>query len=176
MHVVPRPFTLRCTPAVFHPSTRYQCEHTAVGRFIQTNALPRLECVRHHRLRTGGLTFPRVEVRSHGRVHTRQQLSRKAIGSRHSRITEIQLSQMCGTSETPRPSSGPEIISGMQTISEMQIIFGIETISETETVIFVLAGKNMFLRSAQGVGITTGTVTVAIGGMVTGVASLMDRG
>jgi hypothetical protein len=64
----------------------------------------------------------------------------------------------------------------MQTISEMQIIFGMETISETETIIFVLAGKNMFLRSAQGIGIATGTVTVTIGGMVTGVASLMDRG
>ncbi len=164
LHVVLRPFTLRCGPAVFHPSTRRRCEHTAVDRFIQANAIPRLEGVRHHRPRIGGLTFLRVEVRSRVRVHTRWQLSRKAIVSRHSRITEIQLSQTRGTSETPEPSSGTEII------SEMQTIFGMETI------IFVPAGKKTFSDSAQGIGIATGTVTATIGGMVTDAASLMVRG
>jgi len=164
LHTVRRLLTLRCGPAVFHPSTRRRCEHTAVDRFIQANAIPRLEGVRHHRPRIGGLTFLRVEVRSRVRVHTRWQLSRKAIVPRHSRITEIQLSQTRGTSETPEPSSGTEII------SEMQTIFGMETI------IFVPAGKKTFSDSAQGIGIATGTVTVTIGGMVTDAASLMDRG
>ncbi len=164
LHVVLRPFTLRCGPAVFHPSIGRPRERTAVDRFIQANAIHRLECVRHHRPRTGGLTFLRVEVRSRVRVHTRWQLSRKAIVSRHSRITEIELSQTCGTSETPGPSSGTE------TISEMQTIFGMETI------IFVPAGKKTFSDSAQGIGIATGTVTAIIGGMVTDAASLMDRG
>jgi hypothetical protein len=77
---------------------------------------------------------------------------------------------MCGISETPESSSGTETISGIQTIS------GMETMSETETIIFVPAGKNMFSRSAQGIGIATGTVTGIIGGMVTDAASLMDRG
>jgi len=177
LHTVPRPFTLRCGPAVFHLFARRRCgpavshpsigrprERTAVDRFIQANAIPRLEGVRHHRPRIGGLTFLRVEVRSRVRVHTRWQLSRKAIVPRHSRITEIQLSQTRGTSETPEPSSGTEII------SEMQTIFGMETI------IFVPAGKKTFSDSAQGIGIATGTVTVTIGGMVTDAASLMDRG
>ena len=48
--------------------------------------------------------------------------------------------------------------------------------SETETIIFVVTGKDTFSRSAQGIGIATGTVTVTIGGMVTDAASLMDRG
>jgi hypothetical protein len=170
LHVVLRPFTLRCGPAVFHPSTRRRCEHTAVDRFIQANAIPRLEGVRHHRPRIGGLTFLRVEVRSRVRVHTRWQVSRKAIVSRHSRITEIELSQTRGTSETPGPSSGTE------TISEMQTIFEMEAMSEMETIIFVVTGKKTFSDSAQGIGIATGTVTVTIGGMVTGAASLMDRG
>ena len=164
LHVVLRPFALRCGPVVFHPSIGRPRERTAVDQFIQANAIHRLECVRHHHLRTGGLTFLRVEVRSRVRVHTRWQLSRKAIVSRHSRITEIQLSQTRGTSETPEPSSGTEII------SEMQTIFGMETI------IFVPAGKKTFSDSAQGIGIATGTVTVTIGGMVTDAASLMDRG
>ena len=183
LHTVPRPFTLRCGPAVFHLFARRRCgpavshpsigrprERTAVDRFIQANAIPRLECVRRHHLRTGGLTFLRVEVRSRVRVHTRWQLSRKAIVSRHSRIAEIQLSQACGTSETPEPSCGMEII------SETQTIFGMETISEMQTTIFVVIGKNTFSRSAQGIGIATGTVTAIIGGMVTGAASLMARG
>jgi hypothetical protein len=170
LHVVPRPFTLRYGRAVFHLSARRRCEHTAADRFIQADAIPRLECVRHHHLRTAGLTFLRVEVRSRVRVHTRWQLSRKAIVSRHSRIAEIQLSQACGTSETPECSSG------METISEMQTIFQMETMSEMETTIFVVTGKNTFSRSAQGIGIATGTVIVTIGGMVTDAASLTDRG
>ena len=64
----------------------------------------------------------------------------------------------------------------METISEMQTTSGIETISETTTIIFVVTGKNMWSRSAQGIGIAAGTVTVTIGGMVTDAASLMDRG
>jgi hypothetical protein len=64
----------------------------------------------------------------------------------------------------------------METISEMQTIFGTETISKMRTIIFVLAGKNRFSRSAQGIGIATGTVTATTGGMVTDAASLMDRG
>jgi hypothetical protein len=158
LHTVRRLLTLRCAPAVSHLFTRRRCERTAVGRFIRGNAIPHLECVRQHRSRTGGLTFIRVEVRSRVRVHSRQQLSGKGIVSHHSRITEIQLSQACGTSETPEPSSG------------------METISEMETIIFMLTGKNTFSRSAQGIGIATGIVTVIIGGMVTDAASLMARG
>jgi hypothetical protein len=171
LHTVRRLLARRCGPAVFHLFTRRRCDHTAIDPFIQANATRRLECVRRHRLRTGGLTFLRVEVRSRVRVHTRWQRSRKAIVSRHSRIAETQLSQTCGTSETPECSSG------METISEMQTIFGMETISETAgTIIFVAAGKNTFSRSAQGIGIATGTVTATIGGMVTDAASSMDRG
>ncbi|HEY4255602.1 MAG TPA: hypothetical protein VGM66_00120 [Candidatus Udaeobacter sp.] len=58
----------------------------------------------------------------------------------------------------------------MQTICEMETMF------ETETIIFVVTGKDTFSRTAQGIGIATGTVTVTIGGMVTDVASSMDRG
>jgi hypothetical protein len=170
LHIVRRLLTRRCGPAVSHPSIGRPRERTAVDQFTRGNATRRLECVRHQRLRTGGLTFLRAEVRSRVRVHTRWQLSRKAIVSCHSRITEIQLSQTCGTSETPAPSSGTE------TISEMQTIFGMETIFEMETIIFVVTGKNTFSDSAQGIGITTGTVTATTGGMVTVAASLMDRG
>jgi hypothetical protein len=145
-------------------------ERTAADQLTQANAIRRLECVRRHRLRTGGLTLLRVEVRSRVRVHTPWQLSREAIVSRHSRITEIQLSQACGISETPECSSETEIISGIQTIFRMQ------TVSEMETIIFVMAGRNTSSRSAQGIGIATGTATATIGGMVTGAASLMDRG
>ena len=183
LHAVPRPFTLRCGPAVFHLFARRRCgpavshpsigrprERTAVDRFTRGNATRRLECVRHHRPRTGGLTFLRVEVRSRVRVHTRWQLSRKAIVSRHSRITEIQLSQARGTSETLECSSA------METISEMQTIFEMETMSEMQTIIFVVTGKNTFSGSAQEIGIATGTVTATTGGMVTDAASLTDRG
>ena len=200
LHTVRRLLTRRCGPAVSHPSIGRPRERTAVDQFTRGNATRRLECVRHHRLRTGGLTFLRVEVRSRVRVHTRWQLSRKAIVLRHSRITEIQLSQARGTSEIPECSSGMETISEMGTISEMQTIFGMETIFgmqtisgiqtisgmqtifgmaiifEMGTIIFVVAGKNTFSRSAQGIGIATGTVTVTTGGMVTGAASLTDRG
>ena len=182
LHTVRRLLTRRCGPAVSHPSIGRPRERTAVDQFTRGNATRRLECVRHHRPRTGGLTFLRVEVRSRVRVHTRWQLSRKAIVSRHSRITEIQLSQARGTSEIPECSSGMETISEMGTISEMQTIFGMqtisgmETLSEMGTMIFVVTGKNTFSRSAQGIGIATGTVTVTIGGMVTDAASLMDRG
>ena len=81
LHTVRRLLTLRCGPAVFHPSTRRRCgpavshpsigrprERTAVDQFIQANAIHRLECVRHHRPRTGGLTFIRVEVPSRVRA------------------------------------------------------------------------------------------------------------
>jgi hypothetical protein len=170
LRTVPRLLTRRCGPAVSHPSIGRPRERTAVDQFTRGNATRRLECVRHHRPRTGGLTFIRVEVRSRVRVHTRWQLSRKAIVLRHSRIAEIQLSQAWGTSETPECSSGMETISGMQTI------FRMETISEMGTIIFVVTGKNTFSGSGQGIGIATGTVTVTIGGMVTVAASLTDRG
>lgn len=61
---------LRRGPAVFHRSARRRYGHTAVERFIQANAIPRLVCVRHHRSRTGGLSI-RVEVHSRVPVHTR---------------------------------------------------------------------------------------------------------
>src|SRR5947207_6803432 len=128
LHTVRRRLTRRCGPAVSHPSIGRPRERTAVDQFTRGDATRRLECVRHHRSPIGGLTFIRVEVRSRVRVHTPWQRSRKAIVSRHSRITEIQLSQTCGTSETPGLSSGTETISGMQTISEMGTIFGMETI------------------------------------------------
>jgi hypothetical protein len=163
LHIVPRPSAPRCGPAVFHLSARHRCDRTAADRFIQANAIPRLECVRHLRSRTGGL-FIRVEVRSRVPVHTRSQLSRNAIVSRHLRIAEIQLSHAYGTSETPERSS------------VMGTIYGTQTISEMETTICVVTGKSTFSRSAQEIGIATGTATATIGGMVTDAASLMDRG
>jgi len=187
LHAVPRLFTLRCGPAVFHRSARRRCGHKAVDRFIQANALPRLGCVRHHRPRTGGLSI-RVEVRSRVPVHTRLQLSRNAIVSRHSRIAEIQLSQACGTSETPECGSGMETIYGTQTICEMEAIYGTETIfgmqtiagtetiSEMETTNCAVTGKSTFSLTALAVGIATGTATATIGGMATNARSLMDRG
>ena len=172
---MPRRFTLRCGPAVFHRSARRRCGHTAVDRFIQANAIPRLACVRHHRPRTGGLSI-RVEVRSRVPVHTPWQLSRNAIVSRHSRIAEIQLSHACGTSETPELSSGMETICGTQTIFGMQTIAGTETISEMETTICAVTGKNTFSLTTQGIGMAIGTAIATIGGMVTDAPSLMDRG
>jgi hypothetical protein len=182
LHIVHRLLARRCGPAVSHPSIIRPHERTEVDQFTQANAIPRLECVRHRLPRSGGLTLIRIEVRSRVRARTRSQLSRKAIVSRDSRIAEIQPPQACGTSETPGCSSETETISGMQTIfrtetiSEMRTIFGMETIPEMGTLIFVLIGKNTFSRSAQGIGIATGTVTAIIGGMVTIAASLMDRG
>jgi len=164
LHTVRRLLTRQCGPAVSHPSIGRPRERTAVDQFTRGNATRRLECVHHHHPRTGGLTLIRIEVRSRVRARTPWQPSRKAIVSRHSRIIETQLSQTCGTSETLGPSSGTG------TISEMQTIFGMGTI------IFVLIGTNTFSRSAQGIGIATGTVTATIGGMVTDAASLMDRG
>jgi hypothetical protein len=203
LHAVPRRFTLRCSPAVFHPSARRRCGHrvvdrfiqanvrrcgqTAVDRFIQANALPRLGCVRHHPLRTGR-PFIRVEVRLRAPVHTPWQLSRKAIESRHSPIAEIQLSHACGTSETPERSSrmetiyetrticGMETICGTQTISEMETIRGTQTICGMERTICVVTGKNTFSVNAQGIGIATGIATATIGGMATDAPSLMERG
>jgi hypothetical protein len=55
---------------VFHRSARRRCGHTAVDRFIQANAIPRLAWVRHDPPRTGGLSI-RVEVRSRVPVHIR---------------------------------------------------------------------------------------------------------
>ena len=194
LHAVRRLLTRRCGPAVCHPSIVRPRERTAVDQFTRGNATRRLECVRHHRSPIGGLMLIRIEVRSRARAHIRWQASRKAIVSRDSRIAEIQLSQMCGPSETPEHSSGMETTSEMQTTSEtqitsetqtifgmetifgMQTISGMETLSEMGTIIFVVTGKNTFSRSAQGIGIATGTVTVTIGGMVTDAASLMDRG
>ena len=164
LHAVRRLLARRCGPAVCHPSIVRPRERTAVDQFTRGNATRRLECVRHHRSPIGGLMLIRIEVRSRARAHIRWQASRKAIVSRDSRIAEIQLSQMCGPSETPETSSG------METISEMQTIF------EMGTIIFVVTGKNTFSRGAQGIGIATGTVTVTIGGMVTDAALLMDRG
>jgi hypothetical protein len=72
LHAVRRLLTRRCGPAVSHPSIGRPRERTAVGRFIRGNATRRsAECVRHHRPRTGGLTFIRVEVRLRVRGHTR---------------------------------------------------------------------------------------------------------
>ena len=169
LHAVARRFTLRCGPAVFHRSTQCRYSRTAVDRFIQANAVPRLGCVRHHPPRTGGLSI-RVEVHSRVPVHTPWQLSRNAIVSRHSRIAEIQLSHACGTSETPERSSGMETIYGTQTIC------GTRTICGMETIICGVTGKNTFSLIAQGVGIATGTATATIGGMATNAPSLMDRG
>src|SRR2546421_12850016 len=166
---------LRCGPAVFHRSARRRCGHTAIDRLIPGNAIPRLACVRHCRLRTGSLSI-QIEVRSRARVHTPWQLSRNAIESRHSRIAEIQLSHACGTSETPECSSGMEKIYGTQTIFGMETIYGTETISEMETIICGATGKNTFSLTNQGIGIATGTATATIGGMATNALSLMDRG
>jgi len=96
--------------------------------------------------------------------------------SRHSPIAEIQLLRARGTSETLECSSGMEAIYGTQTICGMETICGTQRISEMETIICVVTGKNTFSRTAQGIGIATGTVTVTIGGMVTDAASSMDRG
>jgi len=69
-----------------------------------------------------------------------------------------------------------ETIYGTQTICGMEIICGTQAISEMETTICGATGKNTFSLTAQGVGIATGTATATIGGMVTNVPSLMERG
>lgn len=175
-HIVPRPFMPRCGLAVFHPSTRRRCNHTAADRFIQGNAIPHLECVRRHCLLTGGGTLIPIEVRSRVRVHTRWQPSRKAIVSRHSRIVEIQLSRAHGTSETSERSSGMETIYGTQAISEMETICGTQTIYRMGTIICGVTGKNTFSLTPQGIGIAIGTAIATTGGMVTDAPSLMERG
>ena len=164
LHTVRRLLTRRCGPAVSHPSIERPRERTAVDQFTRGSATRRSECVRHHRPRTGGLTFIRVEVRSRVRVHSWQQPSRKGIVSHHSRITEIKWPQTSGTSGIPEASSA------------METIFGMEPIFEMETIVFVVIGTNTFSHSVQGIGIATGTITAIIGGMVTDAASLMARG
>jgi hypothetical protein len=188
LHLMARRFSLRRGPVVFHRSGRRRCGHTAVDRFIQANALPRLGFVRHHPPRTGRL-FIRVEVRSRARVHTPWQLSREsavcsrhgrlysnAIVSRHSPIAEIQLSHACGTSETPERSSRMETIYETRTICGMETTCGTQTISEMEIIICVVTGKNTFSLTPQGIGIAIGTAIATTGGTVTNVPSLMDRG
>jgi len=96
--------------------------------------------------------------------------------SRHSRIAEIQLSHVYGTSETTERSSGMETIFGTQTTCAMEIIYETQTISEMEIIICGVTGKNTFSLTAQGIGIATGTVTATIGGMVIDAPSLMNRG
>jgi hypothetical protein len=96
--------------------------------------------------------------------------------SRHSRIAEIQLSHVCGTSETTERSSGMETIFGTQTTCAMEIIYETQTISEMEIIICGVTGKNTFSLTAQGIGIATGTATAITGGMATNAPSLMDRG
>jgi hypothetical protein len=160
-HMVPRPFTLRCGPAVFRPSTRRRCERTAIDRFTQGNAIPHLECVRTDRLGFASLRSIVIGRRLRARVHSLRQPSDnliKVIVSRDLRVTEINAPQASGTSEISEASSG------------------METISEVETTIFVVTGKNTFSRGNQGIGIGIGTITAAIGGMVINAASLTARG
>jgi hypothetical protein len=45
-----------------------------------------------------------------------------------------------------------------------------------ETITSVVTGKDTLSLTAQGIGIAIGTDTATIGGMVTGAASLTDRG
>jgi hypothetical protein len=45
-----------------------------------------------------------------------------------------------------------------------------------EIIISVVTGKNTFSLTAQGTGTAIGTAIATIGGMVTNVPSLMDRG
>ncbi|PYJ43955.1 MAG: hypothetical protein DME80_07390, partial [Verrucomicrobia bacterium] len=82
----------------------------------------------------------------------------KVIGSRDLRIIEIQRGQARGTSEIPEPSSGMETISG------------------TQTIIFVVTGRDMSSPVVRAIGIAIGTVTAITGGMVTDAPSSTDRG
>jgi len=161
LHIVPRPFTLRCDPAVFHPFTRRRCERTAVDRFTQANAIPHLECVRTGRLGFANLRAIVIGRRLPARVHSLRQLSDnliKIIVSRDLRVTEINAPQAFGTSEIPEASSG------------------METIFEMETIIFVLTGETTSSPSVRRTGIVIGTATAIIGGMGTDVTSLTARG
>jgi hypothetical protein len=51
-----------------------------------------------------------------------------------------------------------------------------ETISGTQTIIFVVTGRDTSLPVVRAIGIAIGTVTAIIGGMVTGAPSSTDRG
>jgi hypothetical protein len=167
LHTPPRPLTRRRAPAAFHPSIRCRRARTAVEHFTPANAIRLSQCVRRDLAGFATLLLIEAACRLPARVHSLRQASDnlvKLVVSRGLRITEIWPPQAYGTSETPEPSSGTEIISGMLTICEM------------ETIIFALTGKNTFSLRAQGIGIGTGTVTTTIGGMVTDAASLMDRG
>jgi len=166
---------LRCGPAVFRHSARRRCGHTAVDRFIQANALPRLGCVRHHPSRIGGL-FIQIDLWLRVPVHTRWQLSRNAIVSRQWRIAEIQLSHAFGTSETSERNSRMEIIYGTLTISGTETTCETQTISGIETIICGMTGKKTFSLTPQGIGIAIGTAIATTGGMVTDALLLMERG
>jgi len=120
-----------------------------------------LECVRTGRISFVSLRFIQIGRRLPVRVHTLRQRSDnriKAIVSRDLRIIEIQPPQACGTSEIPELSSGMETISG------------------TQTIIFVVTGRNTSSPVVRAIGIAIGTVTAIIGGMVTGAVSSTDRG
>src|SRR5437763_14254703 len=98
------------------------------------------------------LRFTEIGQRLPVRADSRLQISTTLIVSRDSRITEIQPSQVCGTSEIPETTSG------------------------METIVFVMTGKNTFSRGSRGIGTAIGTVTATTGGMVTNARSLTDRG
>jgi len=66
--------------------------------------------------------------------------------------------------QTHGPSEIPETSSGM------------ETISGTQTIIFVVTGRDTSSPVVRAIGIAIGTVTAIIGGTVTGAPSSTDRG
>src|SRR5207249_12212815 len=118
-------------------------------------AIRHLECVRTGRLGFASLRFIQIGERLPARVHSLRQRSDNLIKVNVSsglRITEIQLSQACGTSEIPEVTSG------------------------VATIIFVVTGKNRCSRSVPEIGIAIGTIIATIGGMATGAASSTDRG
>lgn len=183
-----RPLTLRRVPGAFHPSTQWRCATSADEGRIRSNAIRHCECVRTGRPGFVSLRFTNIGQRLPVRVHIRLQISTSLIGSHDSRITEIQPSEACGTSEIPEPTSGTrtifgtETISGMRTISEMEIIsvtqttFGTQIIFVMGIIIFAVTGRNTFSRGSREIGSALGTAIATTGGMVTDARSLMERG
>ena len=179
LHTPRRPLTLRRVPVGFHPSTPCRRVPMAVDRFTPGNAIRHLERVHTGRLGFASLRFTEIEQRLPVRVHTLRQPSDnqiKLIVSRDSRLTEIQPSEACGTSETPETTSGTETISGTEIISLTETISVMEIIFVTEIIIFVVTGKNTSSRGIRGIGTAIGTITATTGGMVTGAPSSTERG
>jgi hypothetical protein len=118
-----------------------------------------LERVRRVPSRFVNLVHTRTDLQLLVQVRSALQISINPTVLRDLRITEIKWPHVCGTSEIAEANN-----------------FAVATTFELETTIFVRTGTNTFSLSAEAIGITIGTITAIIGGMVTDAPSSMDHG